>query len=259
MIVLNLAINARDAMPEGGSLSIATSIVQLDGDAELASGDYVQICVRDTGTGMDAATLERAMEPFFTTKPVGKGTGLGLAQIYGSARQSGGTVQISSSPGQGTSVRVLFPCTDQRPQRRGHDIGVSLVEPTDAANILLVDDDDDLRSVLASALEAQGYQVTEAEDGSAALSALERATMDIAILDFAMPGMNGAELSRRMRERWPGLPILFASGYADTEAIETAAGNNVAFLKKPFRIDELLHVVHAKLRQAEEAGARSTV
>ena len=253
MMVLNLAINARDAMPEGGSLTIATSTLHIDGDAELASGDYVQICVSDTGTGMDAATLQRATEPFFTTKPVGKGTGLGLAQIYGSARQSGGTVRITSAPGEGTTVCVLLPCTDQLPQRHSTDMATLAVLCGGDASVLLVDDDEDLRNVIGSALEAQGYEVTQVADGEAALRALEAARPDIAVIDFAMPGMNGAELSRRIAERWPALPILFASGYADTDAIEAAAGVDVAFLKKPFRIDELLEVLSAKLRQVDEA------
>ncbi|MBU0556781.1 MAG: response regulator [Alphaproteobacteria bacterium] len=250
MMVLNLAINARDAMPDGGSLHIATSTVLIEEDHELAPGNYVQISVRDTGVGMDAPTLQRAMEPFFTTKPVGKGTGLGLAQIYGSARQAGGTARISSSPGEGTTVFVLLPCTDRQPEPRSNSVAPPPHQGGEHARVLLVDDDHDLRNLLASALESQGYQVKEAADGTAALAMLDAETADIAVIDFAMPGMNGAELSLRIADRSPSLPILFISGFADTAALESAAGADVIVLRKPFRIDEFLHAVDARLREA---------
>jgi NO-binding membrane sensor protein with MHYT domain/nitrogen-specific signal transduction histidine kinase len=247
MMVLNLAINARDAMPEGGELAIATAVQRISADREMADGDYVEITVRDTGTGMDEATLRRAMEPFFTTKPVGKGTGLGLAQIYGSARQAGGTVRLESSPGAGTTVSVLLPCTDRKPNKHEPATLLAANPSHGAAKILLVDDDDDLRDVVASALQTQGHHVVEAGDGASALAALETDMPDIAIIDFAMPGMNGAELARRIAERWPALPVLFASGFADTDAIEAAVGSNATMLRKPFRVDELLYALDKKL------------
>lgn len=251
MMVINLAINARDAMPDGGSLQIATSTVWLEKDHELEPGRYVQISVRDTGLGMDATTLQRAMEPFFTTKPIGRGTGLGLAQIYGSARQAGGTARISSSPGKGTTVVVFLPCTDQQPVPRSRSMASQPRQRRGRARILLVDDDQDLRSLLASALDTQGYKVTEAADGSAALTALESEMADVAVIDFAMPGMNGAELSRRIADRWPALPVVFMSGFADSDALETAADANPLVLRKPFRIDELLNAVDAELNTAK--------
>lgn len=243
MMVLNLAINARDAMPEGGKLRIATAVRTISRDTELADGDHVELAVSDNGTGMDEATLRRAMEPFFTTKPPGKGTGLGLAQIYGSVRQAGGTVRIESAPGVGTTVRVLLPCTDREPATIAPTPAAGSVQAMRVANVLLVDDDEDLRSVLASALRAQGHQVREACDGPSAIEALNAELPEIAVLDFAMPGMNGAELGKLVLERWPALPVLFATGYSDTAAMEAAMGGNVAMLRKPFRVDELLRAL----------------
>ena len=247
-MILNLAINARDAMPDGGFLTLATGLRTIGGDSELPEGEYVEISVRDTGTGMSEETLRRAMEPFFTTKPVGKGTGLGLAQIYGSSRQAGGTTRIESVEGQGTIVRVLLPCTYARaetPEPYSRMTGGRALSP---ANILLVDDDEDLRSMVANALDAQGHHVVEVSNGAAALEALASAVPDIAVIDFAMPGMNGAELAQRIREQWPALPILFASGFADTDAIEAATGSEVTILRKPFRVDELLQAIDNAMR-----------
>ncbi|RYG68060.1 response regulator, partial [bacterium] len=241
MMVLNLAINGRDAMPEGGVLKISTEVVDILSDREVDEGQYVEISVTDTGIGMDEVTLRRAMEPFFTTKPVGMGTGLGLSQIYGSARQAGGTVRIQSYPGAGTTVRVLLPCTKQTPESN-HNAYSTFEARTDHAPliILLVDDDLELRSLLVSALQSQGHQVHEASDGIAALATLETVRPDIAVIDFAMPIMNGAELARRIAEQFPELPIIFASGYADTDAIESAVGSDAIMIRKPFRVDELL-------------------
>lgn len=247
MMILNLAINARDAMPNGGTLSISTVVRPIAGDNELSDGDYVEITVRDTGTGMDEETLRRAMEPFFTTKPVGKGTGLGLAQIYGSARQAGGTVRIESRLGNGSIVRVLLPCTDREVPSAAPTTEAGGIRVT-SASILLVDDDDVLRNMVASALDVQGHHVIQASDGPSALEALAIALPDIAVIDFAMPGMNGAELARHINERWPSLPVLFASGFADTDAIEAAVGRTVTILRKPFRVDELLSAVDTAIR-----------
>lgn len=240
MMLLNLAINARDAMPDGGVLHISTRAREILGDAELIDGDYAEICLRDTGIGMDEETLRRAMEPFFTTKPVGKGTGLGLAQIYGSVRQSGGTVRIDSELGSGTTVCVFLPRTDRQPESAAVPIAADSAPPSDAATVLLVDDDHDLRCVLANALEDRGYHVVEAASGMEALAELERSLPDIAVLDFAMPGLTGAELAHRIKQRWPELPLIFASGYADTAALEAVCGGEARMLRKPFRVDELL-------------------
>jgi CheY-like chemotaxis protein len=243
MTILNLALNARDAMPNGGKLYIGTRVRQIDGDPELAPGEYVELQVRDTGVGMDEDTLRRAIDPFFTTKPVGKGTGLGLAQVYGSTRQAGGTVRIESKPGEGTTVRVFFPRTEQAVKRAPAGRLVDGAPPDSIATVLLVDDDNDLRSMLAGALANLGYEVEEAVDGSTALRRLEESRPDVMVVDFAMPGLNGAEVAKQARTKWPGLPVVLASGYADTAAIEQAIGKDAKVLRKPFRIDELLDAV----------------
>jgi CheY-like chemotaxis protein len=250
MTILNLALNARDAMPNGGKLHIGTRPLHVEDDAELTAGDYVELEVRDTGLGMDEDTLRRAIDPFFTTKPVGKGTGLGLAQVYGSAKQAGGTVRIESTPGKGTRVRVFFPRTDQPVERAAAGQIPGATEARSTETVLLVDDDSDLRSVLAGALATLGYKVEEAVDGSSALRVLETLRPDVIVVDFAMPGLNGAEVARKARERWPDLPVVLASGYADTSAIEQAMGEDAKLLRKPFRIDELLEAV----RQVTETG-----
>lgn len=242
MTLLNLAINARDAMPEGGKLTIATKVKTVTADVEIRDGEYVELAVSDTGTGMDETTLQRALEPFYTTKPAGKGTGLGLAQIYGSARQAGGTVRIESTVNIGTTVRVLLPVTDLpvAGSLQDEDTSAHLPERT---KILLVDDDDTLRDLVVSALRATGQIVTEAPDGPTALEMLESDMPDIAVIDYAMPVMNGAVLASHIAKRWPDLPILFASGLSDTQEIERVMGKGTIIVQKPFRIDELLKAV----------------
>jgi len=245
MAVLNLAINARDAMPEGGSLHIATAVQSVSGSPEIAEGTYVELTVSDTGTGMDEATARRAMEPFFTTKPVGKGTGLGLAQIFGSARQAGGTVTLKSALGVGTTVRILLPATDRQPKKFISRQIQSNARFKAGTNILLVDDDRDLRNLLAGALSMEGAKVREAAEGQTALALLDAEVPDIVIIDFAMPGMNGAELARNIWKRWPSVPMLLISGFADWAAIEEVAGGKLPVLRKPFHISQFLDALHA--------------
>ncbi|GGD45718.1 MHYT domain-containing protein [Aurantiacibacter arachoides] len=258
MMILNLAINARDAMPDGGTLTISTRKHSFVGDAELADGDYIELAVRDTGVGMDEVTLRRAMEPFFTTKPLGKGTGLGLAQIYGSARQAGGTVRIESEEGVGTVIRVFLPCTDRKPKRPASGI---TSDETDMAlgslHVLLVDDDDHLRSVLVQGLNDQGHRVSAASNGKEALLILETETPQVAVLDFAMPDMNGAVLAEQIAARLPHLPIIFVSGYADTSAIKNAAGENASILQKPFNLDQLSATLNQVCSQTESRKSES--
>jgi CheY-like chemotaxis protein len=239
-------------MPDGGQLRIATALCHVDADPELKPGDYVELTVADTGSGMDAKTLQRAMDPFFTTKPIGKGTGLGLAQVYGSARQSGGAVRIESAVGVGTTVRILLPRTDEmapdavvphREAPRSHAPQV---------RVLVVDDDPDLRGVLVNSLQALGYSVMEAADGAAGLAALDQQRPDVMVVDFAMPGMNGADVAKAASERHPGMPIVLTSGYADSDAIDRAVGKGAKILRKPFRIDELLAAVGEALNSARE-------
>jgi CheY-like chemotaxis protein len=239
MAVLNLAINARDAMAGGGDITIATARRIIRTDAELIAGDYIELTVSDMGAGMTPEVAARAFDPFFTTKDVGKGTGLGLSQVYGIARQSGGTVRIESQPGAGTSVRIYLPKIDAQvsPGIEGEADGH--VAPAPVATILVIDDDPDMRRVLVDSLDALSYRVIEAVDGSSGLAALDRDVPDLMIVDFAMPGMNGAEVAKAARERRPDLPIVFASGYADTAAIRGMAGPEATVLRKPFRFDDL--------------------
>jgi len=239
MAILNLAINARDAMPNGGRVTISTRLSHNHRDATLMPGEYVELVVADTGVGMPPEVVARAFDPFFTTKDVGKGTGLGLSQVYGIARQAGGTVRIDSRPGAGTKVRMVLPRSNGGPGSA--EVGQSTGEVLDAARgtVLVIDDDADLRRVLVASLDALGYRVLEAENGLAGLEKLGRQVPDVIIVDFAMPEMNGAEVARAIRERHPDLPIIFASGYADTAAIENVAGPNAPVLHKPFRLDDL--------------------
>jgi PAS domain S-box-containing protein len=248
--ILNLAINARDAMPEGGALTIATEIVREPGDAELETGDYVRICVSDTGTGMAPEVAARATEPFFSTKPFGKGTGLGLAQVYGIARQAGGTLRIDSREGEGTTVCVLLPHVE--PAAAGATEAETAAEAPGpgtarAARIMVVDDDAEVRTFLKELLEDSGHQVTTFDAPEAAVEAIGAAAPDLALIDFAMPSMNGAQLARALRECRPDLPIAFVTGYAESQLLENALGPEVPVLRKPFGTDELGALVERML------------
>nr|WP_294508140.1 ATP-binding protein [uncultured Rhodopila sp.] len=258
LVVLNLAINARDAMPVGGALTIETANVTLGpprSPHEPEAGEYVAITVSDAGTGMTPEVLEHAFEPFFTTKGPGKGSGLGLAQVYGFAKQSGGGVRIESRVGEGTSVRVYLPRAEQVPHQAAEaDAPAASAEPGQP-RVLLVDDDPDVREVTACMLEDLGYHVTPAASGAAALELLARgAEFDLHLFDFAMPGMNGVELARQAEARRPDVPTVFITGYADTKALDHIGGRPVVL--KPFRPDKLA----ATLREAIGANdARSNV
>ncbi|WP_421696207.1 PAS domain-containing protein [Aestuariivirga sp.] len=243
MAILNLAINARDAISNHGVLSISTRAVEIDDDVELSPGHYVELAVADTGTGMTPDVIARAFEPFFTTKGIGKGTGLGLSQVYGMARQGGGTVRIESRPGNGTTVRIMLAQVSTS-ATSGAEQPIPATERTLAPrNILIVDDDKDLREMLAASLAEIGHRVLQAENGEAALQILDGETPELLIADFAMPGMNGAELADIAWQRFPQLNIIFASGYAETEAIEIVAGKEAVILRKPFRLDQLQSVL----------------
>jgi CheY-like chemotaxis protein len=243
MAILNLAINARDAMPDGGDLVISTTRRSIVEDPELPPGNYVELAVSDSGVGMTPDVAARAFDPFFTTKSVGKGTGLGLSQVYGIARQAGGAVRIESRPGAGTTVRMLLRPTEARSQSQAEAAEEQPGSSSTAATVLVVDDDPDVRRFLVDALHSLGYRVVEAENGQAGVTALRASKPDVMVVDFAMPGLNGAEVARRVREIHPDLPIVFASGYATTAAIEDVAGPGAAVLRKPFRVAELQAVL----------------
>ena len=246
--VLNLAINARDAMPEGGVLSFSSRPVSVDGEPDLEAGDYIELTIADTGVGMPPEVLDRAFEPFFTTKEVGKGTGLGLSMVYGMARQSGGAARIESTLGKGTAVKLLFRKADEGVV----ETPARVDEPQAAApanarlSILVVDDDPDVRGFIVEALEEQGYVVREAADGREGIAEVERETPDLIVLDFIMPGLSGAEVARVAREKRPDQPILFVSGYSETEAVKRTAPD-APLLAKPFRADALHKAVRGAL------------
>jgi CheY-like chemotaxis protein len=248
LAVLNLAINARDAMPDGGVLTIATRSLKVRGDAELDDGEYVELCIADTGSGMSEDVAARAFEPFFTTKEVGKGTGLGLSMVYGMARQSGGSARIESRPGAGTAVKLLF-----RVAQSCSAEGLDRSDPTgtaedhqSAASILVIDDDPDVRSFIVAALEDRGYEVAEAGDGQTGLDVLGREPADLVVLDFVMPGMSGADVAARILADRPDQKILFVSGYSETDAVKRVAPN-APLLAKPFRPDALDSAVRTAL------------
>ncbi len=258
--LLNLAINARDAMiakeTGGGTLTIATSVTRLENEPELTPGDYICISVRDTGEGMAPEVLARATEPFFSTKPLGKGTGLGLAQVYGIARQSGGTIRINSKPGEGTTVDLLLPVAVADAQSAESASGhVPDVErASSGATILVVDDDHEVRSFLTASLEDLGHEVIAAEGGMEALERLKKEAPDLVLLDFAMPGMSGAEFAQAARAQKPDLPIVFVTGYAESEQLEAALGPEAPLLRKPFTLAQLAAAVDEHLPPKKAAS-----
>jgi signal transduction histidine kinase len=228
--LLNLAVNARQAMLEGGTLTIGVSRGEESTDAVgVPVVRWVNIRVSDTGIGMPADVLARATEPFFTTRGVGEGSGLGLSQVYGLVKQCHGEMSIESNPGCGTSVLMRFR-EAEAPATKGS--GNLAQAPHFSGNLLLVDDDSSVREALADMLTDAGFQVFEASDSAGALAQVSLATPTVAVLDFLMPGMNGAELAHELRKRLPGQPIVFVSGYAETAALESIAG--AVILMKPF-------------------------
>jgi CheY-like chemotaxis protein len=253
--ILNLAINARDAMAKGGALTISTDRVRLDLAADHPAGEFVRITVADDGEGMSPDVLARATEPFFSTKPLGKGTGLGLAQVYGIAQQAGGTLRIDSEAGKGTSVEILLPAAAAPPPGEQAEVGAVAAPPRGAAGtrVLIVDDDDDVRAFLAESLEGLGCTIVSAASGAEGLEALRQWRPDLALIDYAMPGMHGAEAARAARQIHPGLPIVFVTGYAESEQLEAALGGQVPVLRKPFTLDALAAVLEENL-----AGSIST-
>ena len=246
--ILNLAINARDAMPDGGMLTFSTRPVRIQNDADLEDGDYIELTISDTGVGMPPEVAERAFEPFFTTKEVGKGTGLGLSMVYGMARQSGGSARVESTPGQGTSVRLLFRKADEdfAEAVTGAEEPVAATVPLAPLSILVIDDDPDVRGFIATSLGEQGYRVREASDGRQGLAAIERETPDLVVLDFIMPGLSGADVARKIRAKRPEQPILFVSGYSETDAVKRTAPD-APLLAKPFRAEALHKAVRGAM------------
>ena len=263
-VILNLAINARDAMPRGGRFSITTSLERLGSEfaaqhpgIEIRRGDYARITVADTGSGMDVETLQRAFEPFYTTKPVGEGSGLGLATVYGIVKQSNGYVWGESAPGAGTRFHVYLPQVAGRVG--GTQEGAATAPLREgSATILVVDDEPMIRALTRRALERYGYHVLEAEDGDAALELIRSEAghqVNAAVLDVVMPRMDGRELGERLRRERPDLGILYISGHTGDElARRLLLDASVPFLQKPFPPDELVERVQGIL-DAQARGA----
>jgi CheY-like chemotaxis protein len=240
--ILNLAVNARDAMPDGGVLTFTTTPVQVADDPEMEDGDYVELNISDTGAGMPADVRERAFEPFFTTKEVGKGTGLGLSMVYGFVKQSGGHVKIYSEPGQGTSIKIYLPrfygaedVPDERAER-------AAARPDGQGElVLLVEDEESVRTLTAESLRELGYDVVEASSAAAALRALD-ANPRVALLftDIVMPDMNGRKLADEAVKRRPDLRVIYTTGFTRNAVVHNGVLDpGVNFLPKPFTLQQL--------------------
>jgi two-component system cell cycle sensor histidine kinase/response regulator CckA len=254
-VLMNLAVNARDAMPAGGRLLIETSNAELDSNYNavhpiVRQGRYILLAVSDTGTGMTAETQARIFEPFFTTKPQGKGTGLGLSTVYGVVKQSGGFIWVYSEVGRGTSFKIYLPRVDQPVERVGAVKSMSEA-PKGTGTILLAEDEQDVREVAREFLESGGYTVIEARDGAEALRNVEKCegAIDLLVTDMVMPGMTGQELSARVLQSRPAIRVLYMSGYSERAAMDSARGDSsMRLLAKPFSRWALLRAVHEILK-----------
>jgi CheY-like chemotaxis protein len=258
-VVMNLAINARDAMPGGGKLALETSIVDVDAasgpiDAGSTPGQSVVLSVRDSGTGMDAATRARIFEPFFTTKEMGKGTGLGLATVFGIVEQSGGHVSVHSELGQGSTFKVYFPRTDRVASAAPSVAPARVLRGSET--VLLVEDEAPVRAIACEILRRNGYEVLEASNGGEALliSMEYESGIDLLLTDVVMPRMSGRKLAEHLATDRPAMKVLFTSGYTDDAIVRHGVLNSeVSFLQKPFTPSTLL----GRVRDVLDAGATS--
>ena len=261
--VLNLSINARDAMPEGGKLTIEVVNAALDDayaarHAEVEPGQYVLFAITDTGKGMDATTMARALDPFFTTKPSGEGTGLGLPQVYGFVKQSGGHLKIYSEVGDGTTVKLYLPRS--LGQETAQPTRVAALAETGTETVLLVDDDEIVQATVSSMLEDLGYTVLSALSGVEALAILEKGVkVDLLFTDVVMPGaISGRQLAERAVERVPTIRILFTSGYTENAIVHNGRLDpGVELLSKPYGRQQLAAKVRRVLDGAPKEPRRS--
>jgi CheY-like chemotaxis protein len=260
-VVLNLAVNARDAMPRGGTLTLSTRYADLDADdvkfqGTLPAGGYVVLSVRDTGEGMDEATKSHVFEPFFTTKENGRGTGLGLAMVYGIVQQSGGHIGVETERGKGACFEIHFPSHGGPAAPPSRETAAPSVKGTSArggaaARILLVEDEELVRGFAKSALESQGYSVVEAGSGRAALDHVRAnpRSIDMVLTDVVMPQMGGVELAGEIAALEPGVKILYMSGYAEGQDAGAGRLDGGPLLAKPFSPRQLLEKVQSVLGQ----------
>lgn len=252
--IINLALNARDAMPDGGVLTIGTRVVDIDAAAvrdhpEMVVGPYVVVSVGDTGVGMAPEILSRIFDPFFTTKPIGQGTGLGLSMVYGFARQSGGQVRVDSSPGQGATVEIYLPAAQTCASQAQDDPAMPPLPEGNGEYVLVVEDDAAVRLLMRDSLEELAYTVIEADEANAAIVVLaSEQPLSMMISDVGLPGMNGRQLAEVARRHRPNLPVLFVTGYAENAAIRAGfLGTNMSMISKPFALDALATKVREML------------
>jgi len=255
-VIMNLALNALDAVPEGGTLAFETSnlCVSESGNApnsNIGQGNYAMLAISDTGMGIDSELQEKIFEPFFTTKQKGKGTGLGLASVYGVVKQSGGHIWVRSEPGKGSTFAFCLPKTTEAPEPVGEG-ETRRVSGTGQETILLVEDEETLREILQAMLEAEGYRVLSAENATEALEMAHRHSraMDLLITDMVLPGMNGLKLAEKLNEFRPGTKTLFMSGYTEGVDLEGSPLHQaIGFLQKPFTRKALNRKVRELLSQ----------
>jgi len=253
-IILNLAVNARDAMPRGGRFILETDFVEIDQHLAdqhqpLTPGKYVMLAVSDNGSGINKETQSRIFEPFFTTKEQGKGTGLGLATVYGIVTQSGGHIWVYSEPGQGTTFKIYLPAAEHKIGSKSTSAAEAVLPKRQGTTILLVEDDEIMRSLTRKLLREQGYTVVDAADGKTALEWAEShlGEADLLLTDVAMPGMTGPELAERIASSHPGMKVVFMSGYTGELVGTTAALKHGILLEKPFTRTALLGTLHKTL------------
>jgi CheY-like chemotaxis protein len=253
-VILNLALNSRDAMPQGGKLTIETGNVELDAEyadrhLEVQPGPFVLLAVSDTGTGLTEESRERIFEPFFTTKEQGKGTGLGLSVVYGIVKQSGGHIWVYSEPGQGSTFKIYLPRISQVPEPESLSV-LPASQGRGAETILVVEDEELVRQVTCKMLEMKGYKVMEAASGPAAsaLSEQHRGAIQLLLTDVLMPEMSGKDLAQHLALRRPEIKVLFMSGHTENAIVHHGVLTpGIAFIQKPFRLETLVHKVREVL------------
>ncbi|NNH63034.1 ATP-binding protein [Rhizobium laguerreae] len=260
--ILNLAVNARDAMPGGGNLTIETANTELDErysrmHSEVEAGQYVMISITDTGTGMSPEVIERAFDPFYTTKGPGKGTGLGLSQVYGYVKQSGGHIKIYSEIDRGTTVKIYLPRRVAMTDARSSAAGAQSI-PHGSVNdtILVVEDDEHVRTMTAESLHELGYTVLQAASGIEALLLLEEnPAVDLIFTDIVMPQMSGRQLADVVQEKWPTIRILYTTGYTRNAIVHNGVlDHGVSLLAKPFSLEQLAHKIRELLNVPARVG-----